>query len=139
MKINQITTELSVSPQIDFEDVSSLKDLGFKTIICNRPDNESENQINMQSIRELSETHGISFVAQPVVSGAVSDDQVLEFKKLLADAEKPVLAYCRTGTRCSILWALSMASELPAETILENTKNAGYDLSQLQERLDNTT
>ena len=136
MQINQISQELSVSPQISVEEISAIKEQGFKTIICNRPDKESEDQIDMQSLKDAAEKNGIKFIAQPVVSGAVSDAQVLAFKNFLAGAEKPVLAFCRTGTRCSILWSLSMAGELAADTILEKTKNAGYDLSHLQQRLE---
>ena len=138
MQINKINQDISVSPQISLQDVSDLKELGFKTIICNRPDNESDDQIDMQSIIDMAQKHGIEFIAQPVVSGAVSDDQVLEFKRAIAGAEKPILAYCRTGTRCSILWALSMAEEMTAKNILEATSQAGYELPQLQERLENT-
>ncbi len=136
MQINKITQEFSVSPQISVEDIDTIKEQGFKTIICNRPDKESEDQIDMQSLKEAAEKHGIAFISQPVVSGAVSDEQILEFKNFLTDAEKPILAFCRTGTRCSILWSLSMVGELAADTILEKTKNAGYDLSHLQKRLE---
>lgn len=139
MQINKITQELSVSPQISIEDIGTIKEQGFKTIICNRPDKESEDQIDMQSLSEAAVKHGIAFISQPIVSGAVSDEQVLEFKKFLKDAEKPILAFCRTGTRCSILWSLSMAGEMDTNTILDKAKNAGYELSHLQKRLESTT
>ncbi len=136
MQINKLNNEISVSPQISLQDISHLKEQGFKTIICNRPDNESEGQIEMQHLNEAAKNHGINFISQPVISGAVSDEQVLEFKRAIAGAEKPVLAFCRTGTRCSILWALSMAGAMPAKSILEATSQAGYELPQLQEKLE---
>ena len=139
MQINEITQDISVSPQISLQDVSRLNELGFKTIICNRPDGESDDQIEMQSIKDTAQKHDIDFIFQPVVSGAVSDEQVLAFKQAVANAKKPILAYCRTGTRCSILWALSMAGEMSAKNILEKTSKAGYELSQLTEKLEKKT
>ena len=51
-------------------------------------------------------------------------------------AEQPVLAFCRTGTRCTTLWALTQADEQDNASILANAEQAGYDLSQLADRLD---
>ena len=139
MQINKLNQELSVSAQISLQDVNDLKELGFKTIICNRPDNESDDQIEMQSISEAAQKHDIDFISQPVVSGAVTDEQVFEFKRTISEAEKPILAYCRTGTRCSILWALGMAGTMSAQSILDATSKAGYELPQLLEKLENAS
>lgn len=136
MQINKINDDLSVSPQLHLADIAQLKELGFKTIICNRPDNESEDQIDMLSIGDAAQKHNMGFIYQPVISGAVSDAQVQAFKTTIENAEKPILAYCRSGTRCSILWALSMAGAMSANSILEITSKAGYDLPQLQEKLE---
>ena len=73
---------------------------------------------------------------QPVIGGQISDDDITQFGSYFKVAQKPIFAYCRTGTRCSTLWALSHAKKLSIDEILTNAQNAGYDLSSLQDRLN---
>ena len=71
-------------------------------------------------------------IGTPLISGTDIDG----FDAIVSLAETPILAFCRTGTRCTTLWALSQASELDNRTILETAAQAGYDLSGLVDRLD---
>ena len=58
------------------------------------------------------------------------------FDAIVSLAETPVLAFCRTGTRSTTLWALTQASEQDNASILATAEQAGYDLSALADRLD---
>ncbi len=136
MEIHQLTPFLSVSPQITAADVGVAASLGFKAIICNRPEMESQDQPGMQAIREAAERHGLEWHYQPVVSGQITDADVARFAELMNQLKGPVLAFCRTGTRCSTLWALSEAPSLDVDAILKTTAAAGYDLSAQRERLE---
>ena len=60
---------------------------------------------------------------------------VIAFRQLLASAAQPVLAFCRSGTRCTTLWAFASAGELAADDIIGAAARAGYDLSGLRDRL----
>ncbi|MBP8926656.1 MAG: TIGR01244 family phosphatase, partial [Pseudomonadales bacterium] len=72
---------------------------------------------------------------QPVISGAMTEHDVIAFRQLLASAAQPVLAFCRSGTRCTTLWAFASAGELAADDIIGAAARAGYDLSGLRDRL----
>lgn len=131
MDIRKLTDDISVSPQIAPADVADIAAQGFRTIVCNRPDGESFGQPACGDVEAEARKHGLAFVDQPVISGQISVLDVERFGDLYAALEKPVLAYCRSGTRCTVLWALSQAGTLPADEILERAAQAGYDLSGL--------
>ncbi len=136
MDKRQLDTQFYVSYQITAEDVASLAADGFKTIICNRPDGEAVDQPNMVEIENASIKHGIEFHALPVQSGNITDADSAAFTRLMKSAPAPVLAYCRSGTRCTIFWSLYQARiGAQADAILRATKQAGYDMSGLLSQL----
>ncbi|MGD8416404.1 MAG: TIGR01244 family sulfur transferase [Pseudomonadales bacterium] len=136
MDIRKISPFFSVSPQISPADVGILASQGYRTIICNRPDGEADDQPDAAEIGAAAKRHGLTFHAHPVRAGQVTDDDVTQFASLLGDAEGPVLAFCRTGTRSISLWALGEAHHLPADTLLSTAAALGYDLASLRERLE---
>jgi sulfide:quinone oxidoreductase len=136
MKFAKINSELTVSDQITIEDLKEIYAQGYKTIFCNRPDHESEGQLDFSVIEKEAQKLGIKAIHQPVISGQISDDDIAQFGSSFELAQKPIFAYCRTGTRCSMLWALSHAKTLPIDEILSKTQIAGYDLSLLKDRLN---
>jgi sulfide:quinone oxidoreductase len=136
MKFSKINNELTVSDQITIEDLKEIQAQGYKTIFCNRPDQESEGQLAFSVIEKEAQSIGIKAIHQPVIGGQISDDDIAQFGSSFELAQKPVFAYCRTGTRCSTLWALSHAKKMPIDEILNKTQIAGYDLSPLLERLN---
>ena len=105
-------------------------------MFCNRPDQESEGQLAFSVIEKEAQNLGIKTIHQPVIGGQISDDDIAQFGSSFELAQKPIFAYCRTGTRCSMLWALSHAKTLPIDEILSKTQIAGYDLSLLKDRLN---
>tara|TARA_B110000967_G_scaffold196138_1_gene226386 strand:+ start:1001 stop:1399 length:399 start_codon:yes stop_codon:yes gene_type:complete len=129
--LNKIIDDYVVSDQINEDDVKKLKEAGFKTIFCNRPDNEEKDQISVKSINNKANENGLTFVHQPVIGGQISQKDVDEFSDYYDDAEKPIFAYCRTGTRSSMLWALSESGKRSVDDILSLTTAAGYNLSNL--------
>lgn len=137
MDLRQLTPELSVSPQIGAADVAALAAQGFKALICNRPDGEGADQPGVQEIERAAAAAGLTLRYQPVESGKVLDEQGAEFGRLLAELPKPVLAYCRTGTRSATLWALSQAGQRPLPDIIERASRAGYELKGVVRRIVN--
>ncbi|MEY4018248.1 MAG: hypothetical protein RLZZ189_2046, partial [Pseudomonadota bacterium] len=67
----------------------------------------------------------------PAVSGAVTPKLGQEFGKLMEELPKPVLAYCRSGMRCTTLWALSNSKTMDRASIVQTAANAGYDISAI--------
>lgn len=136
MDIRQLSPAYSVSPQIDPEDVKAIAAAGFAKIICNRPDVEIPPSHHACVIGPLAEAAGLAFEVIPVTHQGLNAQMVADQKAAVDSAEGPVLAYCASGTRCSIVWALGQATEMCADDILAATTQAGYDLGGLRPQLD---
>ena len=133
--IRRVTEAFAVAPQINEEDVAQIQTAGFKTIVANRPDGEGGvDQPRMGAIRAKAESLGLAFVALPF-SGAPTPEVVERMSNILNEAPQPVLAYCRTGTRCITAWALTHAGQGTGQEIVDAAADAGYDLSSLQSLL----
>ena len=106
MEYRQISDKYSVSGQILPEDIAAVKAAGFKSIICNRPDDEQPGQPSADSVKQAAETAGLEFRYIPVVSGQITEQNVADQAAALEGLEGPVFAYCRSGARCTNLYAL---------------------------------
>ncbi len=133
---NKLTDTLFVAEQLQPEDMAELAKAGFKMVINNRPDGEGENQPSSAEMAAAAEAAGLEYAHQPVVGSNISETDIDGFDAIVSLAETPVLAFCRTGTRSTMLWALTQASEQDIARILATAEQAGYDLSGLVERLD---
>jgi sulfide:quinone oxidoreductase len=136
LELRKLNESLSVSPEIALEDIPWLVANGYRTLISNRPDGEEPGQLNAADIANASRASGISFVHIPVVSGSISDDDVGKFSRAAQERSGKVHAFCRTGTRAAMLWALAEPSSRNTREILEAAAKAGYDISALRPRLE---
>lgn len=105
MNYRQIADDYAVSPQISVEDIAAIKAAGFKSVICNRPDNEDPGQPSADTIRAAVEAAGLEFLWIPVISGQMTAGNVEDQADALQSLPGPVFAYCRSGTRCTNLYA----------------------------------
>ncbi len=137
MDANKISDSLTVSPQITVDDIPKLKEMGFRSLICNRPDGEGADQPTFDEIEAAAKAAGIETRYQPVTSGKVTDENADSFGALFDELPKPIFAYCRTGTRSATLWSLSQAGKLDLADILSKTKAAGYDMAGVVRRIVN--
>lgn len=135
MDIRQITPRYAVSPQIDPEDIAAIKAAGFTTVICNRPDEEVPSSHSADVMAQAAAAAGLSFHALPLTHQTMTPANVARQRELIAQASGPVLAYCASGTRCSVVWSLGQAGHLPVEEIMKATSAAGYDLAGLRPQL----
>ncbi len=109
MEIRQIAEGLAVAGQIDVADVDTIAAMGFRTLISNRPDSEDGTTPHEQ-IREAANKAGLNFHYVPVVSGAITPQNVSDMSAVMKGASRPVLAYCRSGARCvNLLQLVEMA------------------------------
>ena len=137
MDIRKITDQFFVAPQISETDLAAIKERGIKSIICNRPDGEGADQPAFEKLSQTATLLGLEMRHIPVSGGLFCDVDVANFAAELAALPKPVLAYCRTGTRSATLWSLSQSKERPLADILSATKAAGYDMSGVVPRIAN--
>lgn len=135
MEYPQLSSTLTVGPQIRPEDLQAIAAAGYKTVINNRPDGEAMDQPQAQLMAEQANALGMDYFHQPVVGGMIGDKEIEQFSRLIEDAKKPVFAYCRTGTRCTVLWALSEAGKQAPESIVNRAAEAGYDINGLLPQL----
>lgn len=104
MEYRQITDDYSVSGQITPDEVAAIKAAGFKSVICNRPDDEQPGQPSADSVKVAVEAAGLAFRYIPVISGQMTGDNVADMAEALDEMDGPVFAYCRSGTRCTNLY-----------------------------------
>lgn len=131
MQIAKLTDKLSVAPQVTEEDLAQAAALGFKSVINNRPDGESPDQPRSADLAAAAERFGLEYRHIPVVGGQSNEAQINAFADALSAMPAPTLAFCRTGTRSTTLWALSSARDFAPEVILNTAADAGYNLQHL--------
>lgn len=131
MDLRQLTDEFTVSPQIDSGHVQEIAGAGFRSVLCNRPDGEEAGQCRYDLIAQAAHEQGLAVRSVPIVSGMVSPEALEEFRKALEELPKPVLAYCRSGTRCTMLWAMVQHGKMEDAEIERRAAAAGYDVSGL--------
>lgn len=104
MDIRQISEDYSVSGQISPDEVATIKAAGFKSVICNRPDNEQPDQPSHAAVQSAVEAAGLTFRYIPVISGQMTADNVADHASALAELPGPIFAYCRSGARSTNLF-----------------------------------
>ena len=108
--INVLTDDFAVAPQLGPNDMQAVADAGFKSVIINRPDLEGgPDQPLSSEVMAAARVAGLEVVYQPVVSGAMTSDDVVQFAKHIESLPQPILAYCRSGTRCAHLFQAASA------------------------------
>lgn len=136
MDIRRLTETYAVSPQITPEDVAAIAAAGFTTIVNNRPDGEIPAEVGTEAMRRAVAAAGLTYVVNPVIGGAITMDNVRLQGAALAGAEGPVLAYCASGNRSSIVWALSQAGRRPTDELVGLAARFGYNLEPFRGQID---
>ena len=136
MTLRQIVDGYAVSPQLDPADMAALAAEGVSTVICNRPDAENPPHLQAAAMQKAAEAAGLAFVFNPVTGGALTESNVEEQAEAIAASEGPVVAYCASGNRSTIVWALGVAGEVPVDDILRRATANGYDLAWLRPQLE---
>ncbi|ETX26675.1 TIGR01244 family sulfur transferase [Roseivivax isoporae] len=136
MDIRHVSGTYHVSPQISEEDVAAIAAAGFGTVICNRPDGEVPPSHQAAAIARAAEAAGLRFEVLPLTHQTMTPENVGRQMAMVEDAGGKVLAYCASGTRCTVAWALAQAGSLPVDEILATAARAGYDLSGLRPTLE---
>ena len=130
--LRRIDERTLVAGQIRPDDIEALKAGGIGMIVNNRPDGEEAGQPSSSEMEAAARAAGIDYRYIPVASG-FSGNQVEAMSEALGSAEGQVLAFCRSGTRSTFLWALARAREGdPAEELMQKAAAAGYDLGPIE-------
>src|SRR5690606_36477567 len=121
-----------VSPQITVDDVQEAARQGYRTIVNNRPDGEEPGQPASRDIEMAAAAAGLAYAHIPV-RGAPGPEQVEGVRRLLDSADGPVLAFCRSGTRSIVTWAVGQAQSCARgrDELKRLGAEVGYDLSNV--------
>jgi uncharacterized protein (TIGR01244 family) len=136
MDIRALTPAYAVSPQIDPSDLPTIKAAGYTTIINNRPDGEIPPHLHNDQMQAAAEALGLTFVTNPVIGGAMTMDNVDAQRAAITAATGPVFAYCASGNRSSVVWALAHAGQMPADDLIGIPARFGYQLDHLRPTLE---
>jgi uncharacterized protein (TIGR01244 family) len=136
MEIRPLTDRYAVSPQIAPDDLPALREAGYEAVICNRPDDEVPPELGAAAMRAAAEAAGLRFVDNPVVHGAIGPDVVETQRRAIADSAGPVMAYCASGTRSTVVWMLGAAPETAPDALLQAAQAQGYALEMLRPQLE---
>ena len=136
MDIRPLSDAYAVSPQITPEDVPAIAAAGYTVVICNRPDGENPPELSAERLKAAVEAAGLVFVENPFNAMTLGPEHVEAQGRALEAAEGPVLAYCASGNRSSVAWALSQAGRQPAEALIGAAARHGYQLEGLRPQIE---
>lgn len=127
--VSRQMNERSVKQAVQFYDI--------KTVICNRPDGEENEQPNFETVKQWFYAAGVENVVYlPVTMDTITDELLNEFQETIAKSSAPILAYCRSGTRSALMWALNQAKRgVEVNSLLRAADLAGIDLTPMREKL----
>ena len=136
MDIRALTPHYAVSPQITPEDLPAILAAGYTTIINNRPDAEIPAHLHHERMQTAATGLGLTYVKNTVIGGAMSEANVADQGRAIAAATGPVFAYCASGNRSSVVWALSNAGKLPTDDLIGLPAKFGYQLEGLRDQIE---
>lgn len=136
MDIRQLTPRYFVAPQISPDQMAALKEAGITRILCNRPDEEVPPAYSAAAMKAAAEAAGLDFAAQPLTHQTMTEEVIAHNRSIGADSDGVTLAYCASGTRSCIAWALGQAGLKSADDILAAVRAGGYDLENMRPYLE---
>ncbi len=136
MKATVVEQDFAVAPQVTASDIADLAKEGLKTLINNRPDGEEPGQLSSAEARAQAERLGLQYIYLPVRTDTISAADLAAFARALKSSPKPILAHCRSGTRCYLLWAAAQAEQgKDVNQLVMRAAGDGYDLRVLPDLL----
>lgn len=136
-EIVYLTPDFAITGELAAEDFADAAARGFKAILNNRPDGEEDHQLSSTAEAELSWQSGLKYRHLPLDKHELFTDPVVEgMIKAIGELEGPILAHCKSGLRCAIVWAAAAARSTPVDDVLATLEKAGQDLDFLRDELD---
>lgn len=136
MDIRQITDTYFVAPQIEPDALTQLAAEGFVAVICNRPDEEVPPGLQAKAIETAARAAGLEFHVLALTHQTLNPENVQTHRTLVDNANGKILAYCASGTRSTIAWALGQAGIMSTDDIIAAAHSAGYQLDNMRPTLD---
>jgi uncharacterized protein (TIGR01244 family) len=133
----KLSDTVLASPQITLDDVESARAQGVGLIVNNRPEGEADDQTPGPAIESAARAAGIEYTAIPIGLAGFGEAEVRAMTDALAQAKGKVLAYCRSGTRSTLLWALARCAEGDnPDAVAAAAAAAGYNVAPVRSAMD---
>lgn len=131
MKLVPITDTFAVADQPDLPEIEGLGRAGAKLLINNRPDGEEAGQPGSAAEAEAAGNVGLAYRHLPVTGAAIGRDDIRRFQQAVHEAEGPVVAHCRSGTRSLTLWVIGevLDGRLARGDVIDFGARRGFDLT----------
>lgn len=136
MDIRKLTPRYYVAPQISPDQMGALKEAGITRILCNRPDEEVPPAYSAAAMQTAAQAAGLEFAHQPLTHQTMTEEVIAHNREIGAEQSGVTLAYCASGTRSCIAWALGQAGLESADTILAAARAGGYDIENMRPYLE---
>lgn len=138
MSMEKIADYLYVSKQLNERTAKQVAQYEIKTVICNRPDGEEADQADFETVKKWLHEAGVeNVVFLPVTMDSIDDEKLMEFQETIAKSAAPILAYCRSGTRSALMWALTQAKRgVEVSSLIRAADLAGIDLNRVRDKLE---
>jgi uncharacterized protein (TIGR01244 family) len=128
----ELAPGICAAGNLDQSDIEALAASGVRTIVNNRPDGEDRGQLEAAEARRIAEGLGLAYHHIPVTMASLSQADVDAFAAVLASSPTPIVAYCRSGTRCALLWGLArMRDGVDPGTLVADAARGGIDIAAL--------
>jgi uncharacterized protein (TIGR01244 family) len=128
MNVYKLSETFAVAGQIRPEDVPAIADAGYQVLINNRPDGEEAGQPSSADIAAAAAAAGLEYHHLPTNALDFPGPGADTMADLLAEADRPVFAFCRTGTRCTNLWIVTRGED-ERDAAVAHARAFGFDLS----------
>mgnify|MGYP000218101544 CR=1 FL=1 len=136
-EFRKLSDSFYASPQVTPQEISEAAAMGITLVVNNRPDGEAPDQPEGAAIEAATRAAGMDYLAIPIGSAGFSEPQVEKLQEALAAAQGPVLGFCRTGTRSTLLWSLAQAHKgCDLNEIAGDAAQAGYDVSPVRPAME---
>ncbi|WP_370190508.1 TIGR01244 family sulfur transferase [Qipengyuania sp.] len=136
-RFRKLSDDFYASPQVTPGEMSEAAAMGIALVVNNRPDGEAPDQPPGADIEAAARAAGMDYLAIPVGNAGFSEPQVERLQQALAGASGPVLGFCRSGTRSTLLWSLARArSGEDPESIADAAAAVGYDVTPVRPAMD---
>lgn len=132
----RLTPDFAAGPQPEVDDMAALAAAGFRSVICNRPDDEVPPGARAADMEAAARAAGLAFAAVEVTHAGIDLDLVEAQRRALASLPGPHFGYCAGGFRSSLIWALAQAGDRPAAEILSALARAGFGVPGLGAQIE---
>ena len=124
----KLAPTVAAAPQLTPEDMPAVAAAGYRVVINNRPDGEVPGQPGSEELRAAAEAAGLDYYYYPVNAFNYPGDDLSLLARLFDDVSRPVLAFCRSGTRSANLW-ISSRDDAQREAACGHAQRLGFDTS----------